>query len=330
MKRWRFWVGVLFSLAGLVMAARGVDFRALIAALGKVQPVWLVVALGLVALAMVARAHRWRLLLFPLTGLRVERLFNLLNIGYLLNSVLPFRLGDLARAYLYSELEHLDPLRVLSTVAVERVIDTLTIVALLMWVVPQVVLPQDVSRAAVGVGGMALVAIAILTVVALSGGQRATWLEGLGNRFPVVARFDIAQKIKSVVDGLASLRSWKQVLGALVWSLGAWIVTALEFSVVMKAMGLHLPFAAALMALCLSTLGMIVPSSPGHLGVFEYLTVVALSLFGVGREDALAFALLVHAVGYLAPAVLGGMAVWREGYSLAQLQAAATADTRGV
>jgi len=330
MKKWRWWFGVLLSVAGLVLAARGVDFRALTAVLGKVQLIWLAAALGLVALAMVARAYRWRLLLFPLTKLRLARLFNLLNIGYLINSVLPLRLGDLVRAHLYADLERLELVRVLSTVVVERLVDTLTIVGLLLLAVPYVGLPTDLGSAALSVGIVAAAAIVILTGIAASGSQTATWFAHLGNRVTFLKRPGIRDKVMSALAGLSALRSWNQMLGALLWSLGAWLCTALEFYVVMKAMRLQLPPVAALLAVCLSTLGMVVPASPGHLGVFEYLTVVALSLFGIGQEVALAFALLVHAVGYLAPVVMGGFAIWREGYSYAQLQeAVAQADIKG-
>jgi uncharacterized protein (TIRG00374 family) len=331
MKKWRFWIGVLFSAAGLVLAVRGVDSRGLMAVLGGVEIIWLAPALGLVALAMVARAYRWRLLFFPLAGLPLVRLFNLLNIGYLINSLLPLRLGDLVRTYLCAELERLELVRVLSTVVVERVIDTLTILALLLVVVPYVALPTDLSRAALAVGVVAIAAIAVLAYIAASGGQSAVWFDRLGKQVAFLRRPGIRQKVMSALSGLSALRSGTSVLGALLWSLGAWLCTALEFYVVMKAMNLSLPFLAALLAVCLSTLGMVVPSSPGHLGVFEYLTVVALSLFGIGQEAALVFALLVHAVGYLAPVVLGGIAIWREGYSYAQLrEAMAQADATGV
>ena len=331
MKKWRLCFGILLSVAGLVMAARGVDFRAFIDVLGKVQLAWLAAALCLVALAMVARAYRWRLLLFPLAELRLARLFNLLNIGYLVNSVLPLRLGDLVRAYLYAELERLELVRVLSTVVVERVVDTLTIVGLLLVTVPYVGLPTDLGRAAVSVGIVAAAAMAILIGVAASGSQSAEWFAGLAERVPLLRRPGIRDKATSALAGLSALRSRSQMLGALLWSLGAWLCTALEFYVVMKAMRLQLPIVAALLAVSLSTLGMVVPASPGHLGVFEYLTVVALSLFGVAQEVALAYALLVHAVGYLAPVVLGGFAMWREGYSYAQLQeAVAQADAKGI
>jgi len=64
----------------------------------------------------------------------------------------------------------------------------------------------------------------------------------------------------------------------------------------------------------------VVPSSPGYIGVFEYITVVALSLFGVDKESALGYALVLHALSYLVVAVLGLVAIWIEGYSYSRLR----------
>jgi uncharacterized membrane protein YbhN (UPF0104 family) len=127
--------------------------------------------------------------------------------------------------------------------------------------------------------------------------------------------------LASAVDGLAALGSWRRAVGVLAWSLAIWLGTALQFYAVMQAMRLQLPLTAALTVLCLTSLGMVVPSSPGYVGVFEYITVVALSLFAVGREAALGYALVLHALSYVSLAILGLAALWSEGYSYARLRA---------
>jgi len=94
----------------------------------------------------------------------------------------------------------------------------------------------------------------------------------------------------------------------------------LQFFVIMRAMGLRLPFVAALAVLCFTSLGMTVPSSPGYIGVFEYLTVLSLALFGVDKETALGCALVAHALGYVGLIVPGVVAAWRQGYSYTRLR----------
>jgi uncharacterized protein (TIRG00374 family) len=320
MKKWRLWGGILVSLLCLYWVARGVDWRSLRAALGHTNLGWLLPAFGILLGCMWARALRWRLLLLPLPGLRTGRLFNLLNISYLVNNVSPFRLGDVLRGYLCAELGRLSIVRALSTVVIERVADTLAIVLLLLALVPFISLPTSVVRPAFGVGLAALAAACLLLFLALRREWSLALLDRLSTRLRFLTRTPLRRLLASAVDGLVALGSWRRAAGVLAWSLAIWLGTGLQFYVVMQAMRLQLPFAAALTVLCLTSLGMVVPSSPGYVGVFEYITVVALSLFAVGREAALGYALVLHALSYVSLAILGVAALWSEGYSYARLR----------
>lgn len=322
MKKWRLWISILVSLVGLYLAARGVDVRGLLDALGQMQPAWLFPAFGLILLGLLARALRWRLLLQPVSGagIRIGRLFNLLNIGYLVNLVSPVRLGDLLRAYLCSELQRLSVVGALSTVAVERIVDTLTIVFLLVLIVPFVTLPSSLAQPAFAIGLVALVAALVLVLVVSRRERSVALFERVAGRIHFLNRPQVRHSVLAALDGLTVLRSLRSLAGVAVLSLIAWLCVAAEFQVVMHAMGLRLPPVAAMLVLCLTTLGMAVPSSPGYLGVFEYLTVVALDVFGISRDIALGYALVLHGIAYLGFLLLGGAAVWMEGYSYNRLR----------
>jgi uncharacterized protein (TIRG00374 family) len=321
MKNWRLWGGILVSLLCLYWVARGMDWRSLRAELGQTRLVWLLPALGIIAGGMWARALRWRLLFQSEPGPRPGRLFNLLNISYLVNNVSPFRLGDLLRAYLCAELERLSVVQVLSTVVIERVADTLAIVLLLLVLLPVVSLPASVLRPAFGVGLAALAVACLLAFFALRREWSLALLDRLSTRLRFLAQTPLRRLLTSASDGLSALGSWRRALAVQAWSCAIWLATALQFYVVMQAAQLRLPFAAALTVVCLTSLGMVVPSSPGYVGVFEYITVVALSLFAVGREAALGYALILHALSYVSLAILGVGALWSEGYSYARLRA---------
>jgi uncharacterized protein (TIRG00374 family) len=320
MKNWRLWIGMLVSVLCLYLAARGIDLRSLLEAIRQVQVVWLLLALGLLVLVAIARAFRWQLLFYPTPGVGIRRLFNLLNIGYLVSGVTPLRLGDVLKAYLCAELECLSVVRSLSTVVVERIADTVTIVFLLLVLLTQVSLPAGLVGPLAGVGLAAAGAVVALLVVALRRKQSLELLDRLALRVPVLGRERVRRGVLSAMDGLAALGSWTLALRVATWSLIIWFCAGLQFYLVMPAMGLDLPVTAGLLVLCLTSLGMVVPSSPGYVGVFEYLTVLSLSLFGVTREVALGYAFVLHAILYLSTAVLGIAGIWVEGYSYARLR----------
>lgn len=321
MKKWRLWTGIVVSLACLYLAARGIAWDNLLTALGQVRYVSLLPALGLLVLTMIARAYRWRLTFTSEHRPSTVRLFNLLNMGYLANAVTPMRLGDVLRAYVCAELEQLSVVRVLSTIVVERVADTLAIVGLLILLMPRVSLPRELVQPALWVGLVGVAALVLLLLVVLRRSRVLILFDRVASRVKFLQRHAIRQSIGAAVDGLATLRSWRSASGVAGWSVAIWLGTALQFFVVMCAMGLSLPATAALLVVCLTSLGMVIPSSPGYVGVFEYLCVVALSLFGVAREVALGYALVVHALAYVAPILLGGIAIWAEGYSYVRLRA---------
>ena len=320
MKRWRIWIGIAVSAACLYWTARGIDWRRLAEALRQVRFLPLVPAFAVLVLGLVARAYRWRALFFPLTGLKIGRLFNVVSIGSMMNNLSPFRLGDVLKAYLCAELEHLSAAHALSTVAVERIVDTLTVMAVLLFLIPYISLPAALIRPAFVIGVVAVGAVLFLCVVASRKERSLAILRRLSARPRFLDASWLERVVSSAVDGLAALGSWRSAAAVIAWSLVIWLGAALQFHVVTWAVGLSVPFTATLTVLCLTSLGMVVPSSPGYVGVFEYLTVLALSLFGVGKEQALTYALVLHAVGYVGLAVPGVIALWVEGYSWARLR----------
>ena len=86
------------------------------------------------------------------------------------------------------------------------------------------------------------------------------------------------------------------------------IWAAIVFSVwaCFRAARLDLPVSAALCVLAFIGLGVSLPSSPGFIGVFQAATVLALSVFGVDKVDALGFSLLLHASQFI-PVTLWGL-----------------------
>lgn len=311
---------MLVSVLCLYLSARGIQFRSLLEAFRQVQVEWILLALGLLVLVDLARARRWRLLLQPLAKPRVGRLFFLLNIGYLVSNFSPMRMGELLRAFLCARLERIGVASALSTIAVERLVDALVVALLLLALVPFVALPPELLRPAVGVG---LLAAALFVVLAAAVSRRRNSLqryEQAAQAFPFLRREALRRTVVAALDGFATLGSWPQALRLGAWTLIIWLAGALDFSLLLRSMGLRLPASAGLLLICVTSLGMVVPSSPGYVGVFEYLTVVSLSVYGVSREVALGSALVLHAALYLKSLVLGLIGLWMEGYSYTRLR----------
>jgi uncharacterized membrane protein YbhN (UPF0104 family) len=97
---------------------------------------------------------------------------------------------------------------------------------------------------------------------------------------------------------------------ALGLTISSWLLIAASFWVLMLGFNLGLPFAAGLLVAIATGLGMIIPSAPGAIGVFEAATLVALGAYGVPRSQALSYALVLHAVNVV-PYLVAGAIVLR-------------------
>lgn len=333
-KRWQLLAGLAISLAALVLAFLKIDLRQVGQSLARADYLYLFPALLFTLLYLLARAVRWRLLLGPQVSL--ARCFWVTTIGYLVSNVLPFRLGDPARAVVIGRGGPLSTAAALSTVVVERVLDMLMVVLLLAGVAPFVgrqggegAVSGAVQMAGWAAAAAALAALAVLFLFAFrpQWGQRLVrWALG---RVPRLDAERWAQMFDGLFEGLAPLRSGRLGLALLAWSVATWILVVLYYWAMLRAFLPDPPLLAAPFLVCLLGLGMALPSSPGAMGVFHSIARYGLEVpFAIAAEPALAIAFAAHALQYVFVCALGLIGMARESLSLGWLQAQ-VADVEG-
>lgn len=302
----RIWVGVLISAVSLIFLALTVDFVELGRVLATANP-WLTLAvIALVPVQMYLRAYRWRLLFPSPTELSMPGVLSALYLGYMINTVVPLRAGELVRAYLVGETEQVSKSTALATVVVEKVLDLGTM-ALLLFLLPFVLPLPGWARAAAGVAGLALIATALgLLAMVLARGAVLGVAERVEARVPLVRRIGARDLVESFMDGFGFVRRPRLLLGITVWSLVLWTLSALMTYLALLAVDIAQPFAVAVFLMVAVSLGMAVPSAPGYVGVFHSTVVVALATFGVEATQALAAAIIIHTMVF-GVFVIGGL-----------------------
>lgn len=313
-KRWQFWLGMGISLVLVVLLVLNVDVDQALAALRQMNVLYLAPAALIVLAAQVARTYRWRLLFYPRRGLPFGRVFNVLNIGYLLNN-LPARVGDLARPILLGYTEGTSVAGGLSTILIERLLDTLTIVLLLFALLPFVPVPPEVQ-----VGGtlIAVVLIALAAILVLLSFQRELGLRllhWLAGSFPSLDRPAVYGAYDAVIDSLAVLRSPWPGLGVLAWTAVIWTLALLLDYVLIIAFDPALPLTAAVLVLCITGLSMTIPASPSSIGTFHWAVILALSVFGVEYDLAFTIAVVIHLCAFGMISIIGLACMWAESLS---------------
>lgn len=308
--------GLLVSLVSLIVVFLIADPARLAQAL-RAADLRLVLLNALITLVwLVVRAALWRTLLRGQPTFR--QTFFTINEGYLLNNVLPFRLGELARVLLLSRKAHLSFWEVLPTVMIERILDVACAAGLLLVTLPFVVGAAWAREAAVVAGVIVLVGLVGLHLVARFHAPILTLLTHLTRRMPglqtrVVARLPV------FFDGLAALSQLKLFTQAVGLILLNWLVAVGQYAILLRAFYPQAKLLWAAFTLSVAALGVAVPSSPGALGVYEASVVGALSLFRLDPSTALGFALTAHLLNYLITGVLGASGLVQDGMSIGKL-----------
>lgn len=295
-------IGLAVSAAAIWVVLSSVDIPRAIDVLRSANPLWILAMLGTVFVDVGARGGRWRVLLASIKRIPYRRVLGYTYLGYLANNVLPARLGELVRTHALGEGEGVSRPTVLGTVVVERIVDTVIVVALAAIAV--VVLGVGgVMSTAVGLGA-AFVGLLVVALIVANASHRLPFAERvalLAARYPKI--LELARRLR---DGLAVARRPSTVIGALGFSALAWAASITTVVFGGQAVGVELSFLQAALLSSGVALATIVPSAPGYVGTFELTAVEVAALFGVDRNAAFAMALLVHAM-ILAVTSVGGV-----------------------
>ena len=301
----------MISAFFIVATISRVDLAEVGAALGRVNFAAVLLAIPVVAIELVLRAIRWQRLLAPIGNVTLSRSAAYLAIGYFANSMLPARLGDVARAFLAGRAFGISRLAVLGTIVVERLADGVFILIVV---------------AALGLtvaGGASLASTALLlTVLGVVGllvlVAGIVWLRRPGaGRF----RLRVASFVERVLLGVQSLRSPSVAVSTTLLTVAAFGTAVVMFALVADAAGAGLTLAQSALVMGGLALSTSIPAGPGSIGTYEFVGLTILTSLGVAPELALAIVVLVHLVATLPAALVGLLATWRLHFRFSEIAA---------
>ncbi|MDX1686567.1 MAG: lysylphosphatidylglycerol synthase transmembrane domain-containing protein [Candidatus Promineifilaceae bacterium] len=312
------WLRLLLSLAlsglGLWFVTRDASLAEMRAAFGRADVGYVLLGLTIIAVTMMAKAWRWRLLYQPRDEApSFSDLFWALSLGQLVNTAVPFfRLGEVARVYDLGQQAQSSKAQALGTLVVEKVLDLMMLALTMFLLVPFLVIPQFVTDS-----GIALAAVAVMAFVGL---YLMAYRSDLVLRVsrPVLRRLPggLGERVEPIATaglrGLAALRNRRATLALLLTSLLIAGLSVLTPLVLFPALDLSLGLASAAAIHVAVTAGTVPPSTPAKVGVFEFLVAFMLRFFGVENASViLAYTLLFHLVVVSPQILFGGIAAAR-------------------
>jgi len=328
-----FIAGVLISAVALYFAFKNVPLAELFKYLASINYFWVLPAVLVTVISFMLRAVRWQIILESTRRISFRRAFHPMMIGFMINCVLPGRLGEVARPVILQKEEKVPFATGLATVVAERVFDICFLILLFMLTAGGLKINPDqyvafgtqqldketlqtVFDTMLKLGAVLIAGIAIFSI----GKARDLIYSAIlltpevffftGERFKAAVRRKICEPainiLKNIAQGFALIRYPKKIIlcagfSALIWGLQA----GSYFLVSLGSPGVDLTYLEITTMMVIICFVISLPSVPGWWGLWEAGGVFALSLFGISAKDAAGFTLANHAVQVI-PVILIG------------------------
>ena len=300
-------IGSIVGLVTLWLAFRGESPAALVMAIRQAEPWWTTAALASIGLSLALVTVRWRVLFGLRNGgaPRLGVLFQAQVVGQAVNIALPIRVGELVRVLLVYKtggqtLEH-----TFVTVVAERLMDTGVVALAAAWLALHVTFPPWLAGPirVITIAGVIAACLGVATL--LAGDRVSAFLRAKVETLTHQGLAKFTRRSATAVGEVARLRDPRTLGTALVLSVVILLLSASTNYLLFRAFHLTVPPVAALLVLLVLQVGSAPVSTPGNLGVFQYLTVLALGIYSVDRTTAAAYSMVLYVIAYGPKLVIG-------------------------
>ena len=310
-KRWL--PGAIVSILLIAAILYFVDLRAMVDSIRTANYGLLAIAFATGFLWLALRAFAWRTLLRNRAS--YSDVFWTVGEGNLLNNFLPFRLGEIGRAFLLSRKTDMQFMEILPTIVIERVVDLGFSAAIFLSALPFVVGSEGSGNIAIVIGIIVILGLALLYVLARNNQWALDLFHKLSARWPAIQRFG-GSFLESFFAGLSVLTDGWLFLRFLFWMALNWGIAIISYYLIIRAFFPEAQLVWGMFGLGAAAFGGAVPSLPGAVGTFEGAFGGAITLLTGNESTALAVALTGRLYNYINSGVIGGIGLLREGQTL--------------
>ena len=304
-------LGFSLALAAVLLyvTLRGLDWAAFWATVRNGHYVFLLLVLPIASINYFVRAFRWSIFVRSQGHVPILSVFWANMVGYMGNSYLPARAGELLRSAYLGTQTGLGTSFVLATALTERLMD---VVALVVIGSLSLLMQSGLSAAlASALRVIALAGFVGLAIVILAPFQERLFLRIAGwLPLPERLRRIASEQLSRFLLGMRSLHNAQRLFSFILLTLLIWLVDAFANTIGVRVISQSLTIPQALVFLAALGLSSAIPSTPGYVGVFQFVTVLVLVPFGFSRAEALAYILLSQILNYIGVTFWGLIGLW--------------------
>ena len=318
MSKARIIFGVAISFVFLYLAVRNVDWQTVLTSLKEIDLFFLALTIACLFGSICCRALLWKSLLKFEKKVSLVHSFEAIIIGYMGNNILPFRMGELIRAYAMGKKERLSKTFILASIVLERLLDVMSLLIFFAALFFSVQLADWLVLSGVVIFVFLVLMGIVVYFIVKDTGTFSSWFTRILKYFPATISHRADGITRSFIQGLGLIKNGSQVIQVISLSLVTWIIWTVCVFFCLKAFHFELPITAPLLLVVVINMGVMIPSSPGFIGVFQYLCVTSLAFFSVPKSTALGFSVVLHAIQYVPVTLLGWFYLTRMHLSLSR------------
>jgi len=310
-KRWL--PGAIVSVVLIAVILYYVDLAAVLRAIAHANPAFLLVAFATGFVWLMVRAVVWRTLLRNRAS--YSDVFWTIGEGYLLNNFLPFRLGEVGRAYLISRKSEVTFMEAIPTIIIERAMDLGYSAIILLAALPFVVGSEGAQEIGIIIGAVVITGFVILYLLARYNQWALNIFHKLRARWPSIQKLG-GSFLEQFFAGLSVLTDGWLFLRFLFWMTLNWAIAIASYFLIIRAFFPQAQVTWGMFGLGAAAFGGAIPSLPGAVGTFEGAFGGAITLLTGDQSTALAVALTGRLYNYINSGVVGGIGLLRDGQTL--------------
>ena len=323
----KFAIGILISIVFLYLVFDQIDLRQAGEALQKANYYYLLPATIFLFLSLWFRAYRWGIFFRPLKVMKLSNLFSALMVGYMGNTIFPFKLGEILRAHSIGKVENFSKVASFATIVVERMLD---LIFLLLLLGIALFFQSFDGYGIVKSGGLILFAVVVAGIIFLvflivKTDKTLLFYRRITSVFPAKLR-DKGEKILiSLLSGLLVIKKPEYYLAIAISSIAIWLCYIATMIIFIYAFDLDEKYfngdfaqitLASITILIMSGLSVSIPASPGYVGTFHLFVMQALIIYNVPNSQAFSFAVILHLFSMAPPAIMGMYYFFKQHISL--------------
>ena len=315
---------LLISFIGLYYAFDDIEFSELSHHFVSLEILKFSLSIIILMFSCIIRAKRLKYIISPLdNNITTHHLFGATMIGYFGNGILFFRLGELLKAYSMSQGNNIKTSESFGVIMLERIIDALTVLFLLVCALP--FFPFENRTFRYWIVAFCLVTMVLVALLVL---MRFIDWKSLINSFSFLSesiRSKTIDVVFKVYNGLELIFKTKYILRILFSTLIIWICYFLMTKWLLESCGILLGLHEVFIMLLMGAIIVSVPALPGGLGTYEAGITYTLSLlYFVSKDLALTYAIISHTSNYVPYVLVGSIYFLKSGIKISSIKKGAT------